>query len=226
MLKLILANKNYSSWSMRAWLFLKESGLDFEEKVIGLFTEQWNKEIRNFNPIGKAPALVLGDGTRIWDSLAIIGYLQQTDPKAMQFPDDPKTRALAWSLTAEMHSGFLGIRNQLPMNLKQRVDCPNLDPDTETQIQRIKQIWTDCLDTFGGPWLLGDFSVVDIMYAPVVTRFHTYKIEVTKTQQDYMDRIRQRASVQEWTEAALVETETLYYFDNLLPIEEAPITPG
>ena len=225
-MRLILANKNYSSWSLRAWLYLKESGIEFEETVISLFSDEWNENIHQYNPIGKAPALILDDGTQLWDSFAIICFVQQELSDSLQLPKDKQKRALAWSLSAEMHSGFLGIRNQLPMNLKQNINCPDLSDETQNQIHRVKQIWTDNLDRFGGPWLLGEFSLADIMYAPVVTRFQSYNVPVNKTLLEYMERVRSRPFMQAWTEAALKETDALHYFDDLLPIEEAPITPG
>ncbi len=225
-MQLILANKNYSSWSLRAWLYLKESDLEFEEMVISLFSDDWNQNIRKYNPIGKAPALILDDGTRIWDSMAIIAFVQQQYPDALQFPQNMEKRAAAWSLAAEMHSGFLGIRNQLPMNLKQNIECPSLSDETNTQIDRVKEIWNYYLKKFDGPWLLGEFSIVDIMYAPIVTRFQTYNVPTTELEQDYMNRIRNRPLMVEWTKAALEETDALDYFDDLLPIEQAPITPG
>lgn len=226
MMKLILANKNYSSWSMRAWLFLKESNVDFEEKVIGLFSTEWKEKIKTYSPVAKAPILLLQDGTAIWDSLAIMSFVRQHYSSALQLPTETKKCALALSLTAEMHSGFLGIRNQLPMNLKKTVACPKLDDDTVIQVDRVREIWSQCLSQYGGPWLLGEFSQVDIMYAPVVTRFQTYGIEVEPQLHSYMQRLRDRQHVQTWTEQALRETHVLPFFDELADIRETPITPG
>jgi len=134
--------------------------------------------------------------------------------------------AEAWSLTAEMHSGFLGIRNQLPMNLKQRVPLPDVDSATRADVRRVDEMWTDCLRRRGGPWLLGEFSIVDVMYAPVATRFVTYSVPVSAESQQYMDAILSRESVVEWTADALKETTHLDFIDRLLPVEDTPLTPG
>lgn len=226
MLELILANKNYSSWSMRAWLYMRESNLQFKESVFELFTDQWNGNIRNYNPIGKAPALVVNETIKIWDSLAIIAYLQQTRADTLKWPSDPEILAKAWSVTAEMHSGFLGIRNQLPMNLKQKTNTPSIDDATRTQIARIDEIWAECVQQYGGPWLFGDFSIADIMYIPVALRFITYDIPVSKEAQRFITAAIKRESVKEWVNGAKMETAKLDFIDQLLPVEQTPLTPG
>ena len=188
-LKLVIGNKNYSSWSMRPWLALRAAGIPFEEIFITLYTGQIDKDrILGFTRSGKVPALIDGDIT-VWDSLAIIEYLAERFPEAKLWPQDRAARAHARSVSAEMHSGFMALRNECGMNLHRPVSAKSLSENARADIARVQQIWTECRDRHAsnGPYLFGAFSGADAMYAPVVHRFRTYAIEVTPSVRDYMN---------------------------------------
>ena len=183
MLKLVIGNKNYSSWSMRPWLALRANDIPFEEVFIPLYTDdKADKErILSFSRAGKVPALIDGDVT-VWDSLAIIEYLAEKFPQAKLWPEDRARRAHARSISAEMHSGFMPLRNECGMNLHRPVGAVTLSDDARANVARIQEIWADCHQRYGkeGPFLFGAFGGADAMFAPVVHRFRTYAIEVTR----------------------------------------------
>jgi glutathione S-transferase len=208
MLKLVIGNKNYSSWSMRPWLALRANNIAFEEVFIPLYTgEADKKRILGFTPSGKVPTLVDGDVT-VWDSLAIIEYAAERFPEARLWPEDRVGRAHARSISAEMHSGFVALRSECPMNLHRPVGAITLSADARADIARIQQIWTDCRERYGksGPFLFGAFGGADAMFAPVVHRFRTFAIEVEPKLRDYMDAMTSLPAFQEWTRAGLAET--------------------
>jgi glutathione S-transferase len=208
MLKLVIGNKNYSSWSMRPWLALRANNIAFEEVFIPLYTgEADKKRILGFTPSGKVPTLVDGDVT-VWDSLAIIEYAAERFPEARLWPEDRAGRAHARSISAEMHSGFVALRSECPMNLHRPVGAITLSADARADIARIQQIWTDCRERYGksGPFLFGAFGGADAMFAPVVHRFRTFAIEVEPQVRDYMDTMTSLPAFQEWTRAGLAET--------------------
>jgi glutathione S-transferase len=214
-LTLVIGNKNYSSWSMRPWLALKASKIAFDEVVIPLYTGDADKQrILKFTQSGKVPALVDGDVT-IWDSLAIIEYAAERFPQAQLWPEDRASRAHARSVSAEMHSGFLALRNECGMNLHRPVGAKALSADALADIARIQQSWAECRARYGklGPYLFGAFSGADAMYAPVVHRFRTYAIEVTSEVRGYMDTVTVLPAFQEWTRAALAETLVIEKFE-------------
>jgi glutathione S-transferase len=207
-LKLVIGNKNYSSWSMRPWLALRAGGIAFDEVFIPLYTGEADKNrILAFTRSGKVPALVDGDVT-IWDSLAIIEYAAERFPQARLWPEDRAARAHARSISAEMHSGFMALRNECGMNLHRPVGAIALSADARANIARIQQIWIECRERYGksGPFLFGGFSGADAMFAPVVHRFRTYAIEVAPAARDYMAAMMTLPAFQEWTRAALAET--------------------
>jgi glutathione S-transferase len=207
-LKLVIGNKNYSSWSMRPWLALRANNIAFDEIFIPLYTGAADKQrILDVTRSGKVPALVDGDIT-VWDSLAIIEYLAERFPQARLWPEDRAARAHARSISAEMHSGFMALRNECPMNLHRPVKPVALSDDARANIARVQQIWGQCREQYGkpGPFLFGAFGGADAMFAPVVYRFHTYAIEVTPPVADYMKTIMAEPAVQEWTRAGLAET--------------------
>ena len=207
-LKLVIGNKNYSSWSMRPWLALRANNIAFEEIFIPLYTGAADKQrILDVTRSGKVPALVDGDIT-VWDSLAIIEYLAERSPQARLWPEDRAARAHARSISAEMHSGFMALRNECPMNLHRPIKPVALSDDARANIARVQQIWGECRQRYGksGPFLFGAFSGADAMFAPVVYRFHTYAIEVTPAVADYMKAMMAHPAVQEWTRAGLAET--------------------
>jgi glutathione S-transferase len=207
-LKLAIGNKNYSSWSMRPWLALRANDIPFEEIFIPLYTGAADKQkILDVTRSGKVPALVDGDIT-VWDSLAIIEYLAERFPQARLWPEDRADRAHARSISAEMHSGFMALRNECPMNLHRPIKPVALSDDARANIARVQEIWGECRRRHGksGPFLFGAFSGADAMFAPVVYRFHTYAIEVTPGVADYMKAMLEHPAVQEWTGAGLAET--------------------
>lgn len=214
-LTLVIGNKNYSSWSMRPWMALKATGIPFNEIFVPLYTGDADKRrILGFTQSGKVPALIDGDIT-VWDSLAIIEYLAEHFPDAHIWPQDRASRAHARSISAEMHSGFVALRNECGMNLHRPIGAKPLSDDAKANITRIQQIWTDCRERHAGegPYLFGAFSGADAMYAPVVHRFHTYAIEVTPPVREYMSTMKANAAFKEWTEAGLAETLVIERFE-------------
>lgn len=216
-LKLIIGNKNYSSWSLRAWLYLKASGLDFEEIRLPLFTERWPQEIGHYTPAGRVPVLIDGDVT-VWDTQAIFAYLHELHPTAVSWPAEKVARALARSIAAEMHAGFMGVRNDLPQNIRARqtLALATLPTSTQQEIQRIQSIWADCQQRFGGsgPWLFGQFTIADVMYAPVALRFLTYDIPVAAEAAFFMTAVRSSPWVQQWADDSAAESETIAAIDS------------
>lgn len=216
-LKLVIGNKNYSSWSMRPWLALRASNIPFEEIFIPLYTGQADKDrLLSFSRSGKVPALIDGDFT-IWDSLAIIEYLAECFPEAKLWPQDRAARAHARSISAEMHSGFLPLRNECGMNLHRPIGSIALSEDARANIARVEEIWSDCRERYGkqGPFLFGAFSGADAMYAPVVHRFRTYAVKVGPLAQAYMETMMALPAFKEWTEAGLAETLIIEKFETV-----------
>ena len=207
-LKLVIGNKNYSSWSMRPWLALRANDIAFEEVFIPLYTGEADKQrILDVTPSGKVPALVDCDIT-VWDSLAIIEYAAERFPEARLWPEDRAARAHARSISAEMHSGFMALRNECGMNLHRPIGAIALSADARANIARIQQIWIECRQRYGksGPFLFGAFGGADAMFAPVVHRFRTYAIELAPEAADYMKAMMALPAFREWTEAGLAET--------------------
>ena len=216
-LKLVIGNKNYSSWSMRPWLALRANNIAFEEIFIPLYTGEADKQrILDFTHSGKVPALIDGDVT-IWDSLSIIEYVAERFPEARLWPEDRARRAHARSISAEMHSGFMALRNECGMNLHRPVRAIALSADARANIARIQQIWIECRERYGklGPFLFGDFGAADAMFAPVVHRFRTYAIAVAAEVQAYMETMMALPAFQEWTRAGLAETLVIERFENV-----------
>jgi len=216
-LKLVIGNKNYSSWSMRPWLALRAGGIAFEEIFIPLYTGETDKKrILDFTPSGKVPALIDGD-IRVWDSLAIIEYVAERFPQARLWPEDRAARAHARSISAEMHSGFMALRNECGMNLHRPVGAIALSADARDNVARIQQIWADCHARYGvsGPFLFGAFGAADAMYAPVVHRFLTYAIEIGPPARHFMEAMMGLPAFQEWTRAGLAETLRIERFETV-----------
>ena len=214
-LTLVIGNKNYSSWSMRPWLALRANNIAFDEVMIPLYTGDADKQrILGFTPSGKVPALIDGDVT-IWDSLAIIEYAAERFPEARLWPADRASRAHARSISAEMHSGFMALRNECGMNLHRPIGAIGLSADARANVARIQQIWIECRERYGklGPYLFGAFGAADAMFAPVVHRFRTYAIAVAPEVQAYMDTMLALPAFQEWTRAGLAETLVIERFE-------------
>lgn len=212
-LKLVIGNKNYSSWSMRPWLALRANNIPFEETFIPLYTGAADKQrILDVSPAGKVPVLVDGEVT-VWDSLAIIEYLAEKFPEKKFWPDDRAARARARAISAEMHSGFAALRNECGMNLHRPVGAVALSDEARANIARVQEIWTECLKRHGGPFLFGSFGGADAMYAPVVHRFRTYAIEVGKEARGYVETMQALPAFQEWTRDGLAETIIIEKFE-------------
>jgi glutathione S-transferase len=205
-LHLTIANKNYSSWSMRPWLAMKVAGIPFEETVIPLDAPDGQARILAKSPSGKVPALVDG-AVQIWESLAVLEYLAETVPAAKLWPQDKAARAHARAISNEMHAGFLPLRRQCPMNMWRPVKKLELSAETAANVARIDALWSDCRARFGagGPFLFGRFGAADAMYAPVVSRLHTYAVEVGATSAAYMQAMMALPAWQDWYAAALQE---------------------
>jgi glutathione S-transferase len=216
-LKLVIGNKNYSSWSMRPWLALRGSAIAFEEIFIPLYTGQADKDhILSFSRSGKVPILIDGEVT-VWDSLAIIEHLAERFPQARLWLEDDAERAHARSISAEMHSGFLPLRRECSMNLHRPIGAVTLSDDARADIARIQEIWTDCRARYGkrGPFLFGAFGAADAMFAPIVHRFRTYAIAVSLEVKTYMETMMAFPAFREWTEAGLAETIVIDKFENV-----------
>lgn len=205
-LLLAVANKAYSSWSLRAWLALKLTGAAFEEVVVPLRESNTRTEILKYSPSAKLPALVDGDVT-VWESLAIVEYLAEKYPSAPLWPGESAPRAHARAIASEMHGGFIPLRRALPMNLRHKVTCPALEDPVQADINRIEAIWREARRRFAGvmgkgPFLFGGFSAADAMFAPVCARFDTYAINLGETATDYIAAVMAYPLMTEWIEAA------------------------
>jgi glutathione S-transferase len=206
-LKLIIGNKNYSSWSMRPWIAMKVANIPFEETVISLNAPDFKKIVGAASGTGKVPVLIDGD-CRIWESLAILEYVAEKFPDAKLWPSETHARAHARVVATEMHSGFQALRKSCPMNFWLPVKSRPQPSDVMDNVRRIESIWTDCRRRFGqgGRFLFGVFSAADAMYAPVVSRLHSYGLDVGEVSRAYMDTVMALPAWAEWRAAALKET--------------------
>ena len=206
-LHLVIANKNYSSWSLRPWMAMTMAGLPFDESMILLDTPTMKKEIAEHSGAGRLPVLHYGK-TTIWETLAILEYLAETFPEKNLWPKSKAARAVARAISNEMHAGFIGLRNACPMNLRRPQRPVVLNEATKADVSRIEEIWRECRKTYGkgGKFLFGRFCNADAMFAPVVTRFDTYAIPVAKDTRAYMDAVMATKAFQTWKAAALKET--------------------
>jgi glutathione S-transferase len=215
MLQLYIGNKNYSSWSMRPWVLLRQAGIPFEE-VLARFDSfdpdsKFKATIAGISPTGKVPVLVDGDLT-IWDTLAIAEYLAETYPEKHLWPQDKTARARARSVCAEMHSGFTALRGACPMNIEAHL--PDIGaliwrdkPAVRADVQRLVDMWSGLLEQHGGPMLFGAFTIADAFYAPVCMRLHSYGLPVPEHIQAYVQRVRALPGVKAWIDGALAEAD-------------------
>lgn len=205
-LSIIIGNKNYSSWSLRAWAALKLTGLDFEEKVIPLDLPDTKRQLLAASPSARVPVL-LWDDLVIWDTMAIGEFLAERCPDAGLWPADMAARARARSVSAEMHSGFAALRDRLPMDLSRTYPIPEMDGDLERDIARICEIWRDCRSNYGqgGDFLFGRLSLADAMFLPVATRFASYGIALDDKSAAYRDALLTWPPYVEWRQAAEAE---------------------
>lgn len=201
---LVIGNKNYSSWSLRPWLAMKVLGLDFDEKRIALYGAGAKEEILEYSPSGKVPCLIDGE-VRVWDSLAILEYIAESHPRL--WPASRAERARARAISAEMHSGFAALREHMGMNVRKRYPGRGRTPEVLQDIARIEAIWAQAK----GPFLFGQFSAADAMFAPVVLRFRTYAVGAAN--RAYYEAMLALPAMKDWIEAAEREPESIAQFD-------------
>ena len=217
-MKLIIGNKNYSSWSLRGWLACKQSGLSFEELTVHIDGDDWQamrREQGEFQPsAGKVPVLWDGD-TVVWDSLAILEYLADKVGRDRFWPKADDARGMARAMVAEMHSGYMALRRQCPMNIRKRISGIELTDETKHDIVRVLQLWAEARARFGrgGPFLFGSFSAADVFYAPIVSRFLTYGVGVPGFAQAYMQAVWEHDWLQAWVDRAQEEEWTIEQFE-------------
>jgi glutathione S-transferase len=213
-LTLVIANKCYSSWSCRPWILMRHFGIPFEEIVVPLATPTTRDELLAHTPSGKAPCLLDG-GFVVWDSLAILEYIAETFPQHHIWPVDRNARARARSLAAEMHSGFMDLRSQMPMNLRRAVHKLTPTPGARADVARLEQAFSDAHGEFGnnGDFLFGAFCATDAMFAPIVNRLHVYDVEVSPQTRSYMDRVMALPAWQDWSTAAATEPWTIAKYE-------------
>ena len=206
-LTLVIGNKNYSSWSMRPWVALVAFGIPFQEVRVLLDRPDTSARIAEYSGAGRVPVLLAGEMT-IWDSLAICEYLAEQFPDQHMWPRDVAARAMARSVSAEMHSGFVGLRSAMSMNLRVSLPGRGRTPESQGDIGRVSEIWEECLSRFGHhQFLFGDFSIADAFFAPVVMRFKTYGVSLAPALQAYCERVQAHPAVARWVREALAETE-------------------
>ena len=219
-MKLIIGNKNYSSWSLRGWLAMKQSGLAFEEIQVPLYGDDWDQLKKQNEEIapssGKVPVLWDGDAV-VWDSLAIIEYLADKVGRERFWPKADDARAMARSMVAEMHSSYPALRSECPMNIRRQVEGWQITEAARADIVRILTLWAEARARFGrgGPFLFGSFSAADIIYAPVVSRFMTYGIGVPGFALAYMEAVWEHEWLQSWVAAAAAEDWVIEQFDTV-----------
>jgi len=208
-MKLVIGNKNYSSWSLRPWIAMKALGIAFEEIVIPFGEPIGNPEFKAklaaYTPAGKVPVLIDGE-TRVWETLAILEYLAERFPAKQLWPADVQARAAARVLASEMHAGFSALRGECPMNIRRPIKPRAISAAAQADVARIEAMWKEARARHGGPFLFGKFSAADAMYAPVVTRLNTYGINVSRDTRDYMDAVMALPAFAEWRAAAIAET--------------------
>ena len=213
-LRLVIGNKNYSSWSMRPWLAMQELDIEFEEVQIPLRQPDSLERKLAYSPAGKVPILIDGD-LRVWDSLAIVEHLAERFPDKRLWPADTETRAVARSVSAEMHSGFTSLRARMPMNCRARRPEAGRGPGVPEDIDRVREIWRECRERHGasGGFLFGEFTAADAMFAPVVSRFQTYGVELDGVEAEYAQAILALPAVASWIQASREEPWSIAKFD-------------
>ncbi len=214
-MQLYIGNKNYSSWSMRPWVLMKQDDIAFDEVMLRFdsFTPQsrFKTELARISPAGRVPVLV-DDGFAVWDTLAIAEYLAEKFPQAALWPHDARSRARARSVCAEMHSGFAALRSHCPMNIEAHLPQVGAkvlaaQPDVRADLGRLVALWTELLDAHGGPMLFGGFGIADAYFAPVAMRIHTYALPVPKQVDAWLARLRALPGIAAWIDQALAERD-------------------
>jgi glutathione S-transferase len=210
-LTLVLGNKNYSSWSMRAWMLLRFVGAPFEERLVQLYETGSRDEVKMLGgQTGLVPVLKDGD-TTIWDTLAITEYLYELYP--VVWPKSRKLRARGRSLSGEVHSSLNFMREAMPVNTRGRNRVANVTPEVERDLERVREIWATCIEENGGPWLLGEFGAADIMFAPIATRFQTYDVPVAGSAREFYARILDHPLLVEWLDQGKAENSHIEQFE-------------
>lgn len=210
---LIIGNHTYSSWSMRPWLFSTHLGIAFETVRLPMYTEEWYQNIGKYSPTGCVPALHHHD-VKIWDTLAIMEYLSEYFLADGGWPADRDTRAMARAISCEMHSGFQALRQALPVHCKHKKPTPEMTAELKKDIARIEHIWSENLQKHGGPWLFGEFSIADAMFAPVASRFDTYGITLSNPDAaHYAQHWMQQEAMKKWYQLAKDEKEVIAHYE-------------
>lgn len=215
MLELYIGNKNYSSWSLRAWLLLKHFGIPFGEHLVSVAGRDYNPALKPLAGNARVPCLH-DDGFQVWESIAIAEYLAESHPA--MWPAETKARARARSIAAEMHAGFAKLRTAMPMNLKLKLKGKTPAPEVQREIDRVIELWTEARTQFAtgdGPYLFGPFTIADAMYAPIVWRLHIYNVPLPPVAAAYSAAMLAHPAMAEWYEAALRETEAHAHYDGL-----------
>lgn len=209
-LTLVIGKKNYSSWSLRAWLAIELTGAAYEEILVPLYQPDSRQRLLAHSPTGKVPVLVTESDGTVWDSLSIAEYLAERFPDAHLWPRDAAARALARSLCAEMHSGFMALRSHMPMDMARRQALDTLPAEVEADIQRVLALWAECRQRFGqgGPYLFGQPSLADAFFAPVASRLHSYAVALPDEAAAYVETLYRWPAFQRWYQAALEEAES------------------
>lgn len=209
-LTLVIGNQNYSSWSLRPWLFLVHHAIPFKIKKVSLFTDSMERDLAVHFSDNKVPILI-DDDLEVWDSLAILEYLVERFPETRGWPEERSARAVARSVCAEMHSGFFGMRGELPMNCRRRFPGFEPGPEAQRDIDRVLGLWRFCRERYGasGPWLFGEFSAADCMYAPVVMRLLSYEIPLDAVSSVYARTLFESPAMQQWVKAGAGEAEVI-----------------
>ncbi len=222
-MKLLIGNRNYSTWSLRPWLVLRHFDLPFQDEVLMLSGDRWRETLAERSPTGKVPVLIDGDLV-VPETLAIIEYLADLFPERAIWPADRRDRALARAAASEMHAGFSALRTQAPMNLRAshpgKVDLDSVRKD----LHRVEQLWGDLLGRSGGPFLFGEFTAADAMYAPLATRLRTYDLPISDTAAKYVEAIYALPAFQEWRALALKEPWIVD--DDEIDVIQGRIAPG
>ncbi len=227
-LTLVIGNKNYSSWSMRPWVLLKQLGIPFTEVMLKFESATWDKEIARLAPSRKVPTLWDGEAGAatsipVWETIAIFEYLAEQFPDKAVWPRDKAARAMARAITAEMHAGFQALRSNMPMNIRSRHPGKGMAPGVRENIARIDSLWRDARTAFGSrsdaAFLFGEFSAADAMFAPVVMRFLTYTPEISAASKSYCKAIEAAAGVAAWVRESTAETEFVKFDE---PYADAP----
>jgi glutathione S-transferase len=209
---LVIGNKAYSSWSLRPWIALRQSAIPFDEVRIPLYQDGHIAKIRGYSAAGKVPVLLHG-ATTVWESLAICEYLAERHPDKRLWPADAAARAYARSISTEMHAGFSALRSTLGMNVRRILPRSGMSTEVANDIARVEDIWNESLRRWGGPFLMGEFSIADAMFAPVATRFKTYSVALSASAQRYANTLLALPAMQQWYSAAAAEPELLPQFE-------------